>query len=75
VNLPLGIRRRHSRLHDALCALDETQKLQAVEVPSDQKPRYYQKYAHTLAERWGFRVRTGLKVRGGNAILILQPKN
>jgi len=70
----IGERRRHTRLRDALCALDETQKIQAVEVPNDQKPRYYQKYAHTLAERWGFSVSTGLKIRAGNAVLILRPK-
>ncbi len=33
----IGTRRRHSRLHDAPCALDETHKVQAVEVPRGPK--------------------------------------
>jgi len=72
--MTLGIRRRHTRLHDALIDLEETHKVQAVEVPEDRKPLYYQKYALTLAERWGIPVKTGLKFGHGAAVLILRWK-
>jgi hypothetical protein len=63
-------RARHTRLHDALTALEETHKLQAVEVPEESNPLYYQKYVHMLAERWGMHIATGLKMRGGRRAVM-----
>ena len=68
----IGQRRRHSRLHDALCALDETHKVQAVEIPDDRTPQYYQKYAHMLAERWGMKVKTrAMRSRKGPGYMFI----
>jgi hypothetical protein len=68
----LGTRARHSRLHDALCALDETHKIQTVQIPEDRKPQYYQKYAHMLAGRWGMKIHTrAIHGRGEPAYMII----
>lgn len=69
----IGQRRRHVRLHDALTALEETHKIQTIEIPDDcRSVQYYQKYVHTLAQRWNIRVRTrAVRGRGGPAYLIL----
>ena len=68
----IGLRRRHTRLHDALAALDETHKVQAVQIPEDRTPQYYQKYAHMLAERWGMKIHTrALKGRNEPAYMFI----
>lgn len=71
----IGARRRHSRLHDALCELEETHKIQTVQIPEDRSIQYYQKYAHMLAERWGMKIHTRA-VRGRNecAYMIIVEK-
>lgn len=68
----IGARRRHSRLHAALCDLDVTHKVQAVEIPEELTPQYYQKYAHMLAARWGMDIQTrALRGRGGPAYIFI----
>lgn len=67
-----GTKHRHTKLRDALLELQMTRKVQVVELPADRKPVYYQKYAHMLAGRGGFRIRTGLKVSRGQAFLLIQ---
>lgn len=66
-------RARHVRLHDALTELEETHKVQAVEIPADRTPQYYQKYTHMLAERWGMKVKTRALPagRGGPAYMFI----
>lgn len=54
----IGEIRRHVRLHDALIALSENGQVQQVAIPEDTKPQYYQKYANTLASRWGLKIST-----------------
>lgn len=73
--MTLGIRRRHSRLHAALCDLESTHKIQTVEIPEDRSIQYYQKYAHMLAERWGMKINTrAIRGRGGPAYMIIVQK-
>lgn len=50
--------RRHERLHNALIALSENGAVQQVAIPKGTKPQYYQKYANTLATRWGLKIST-----------------
>ena len=73
----IGVRRRHTRLHDALTELEETHKVQAIEIPDDRSLQYYQKYAHMLAERWGMKVHTrGLPAgKRGPAMMFIQERS
>jgi hypothetical protein len=49
---------KHHGLRSALADLEATGAVQLVEIPAGIEPAYYQKYAHTLAERWQMKIAT-----------------
>ena len=73
----IGLRRRHTRLHNALTELEETHQVQFIEIPEDRSLQYYQKYAHMLAERWGMKVHTRGMPAGkrGPAMMFIQERS
>jgi hypothetical protein len=60
----------HQPLRTALANIEATGEPQVIEIPRDVKPAYYQKYAHTLAERWQMKIATRA-VRGPRAVHMM----